>query len=74
MDMPKNIFRNGTKSRESLPLRNEANRKTTSKGLQEGTQEICPTATGAEHRTAKDTQAGQVLPEHLAQVNHKHGI
>ena len=29
--MPKNIFRNGTESRESLPLRSEANRKTTSK-------------------------------------------
>ena len=136
--MPKNIFRNGTESRESLPLRSEANRKTTSKrptgwhtrnlpdcngtksreslplrneenrnqppkGLQEETQGICPTATapnhgnhcrcGArriekrppkglldgntrnlptatapEHRTAKDTQAGQVLPEHLAKV------
>ena len=47
--MPKNIFRNGTKSRESLPLRNEENRNQPPKGLQEETQGICPTATAPNH-------------------------
>ena len=47
--MPKNIFRNGTKSRESLPLRNEENRNHPPKGLQEETQGICPTATAPNH-------------------------
>ena len=49
MDMPKNIFRNGTESRESLPLRNEENRNHPPKGLQEETQGICPTATAPNH-------------------------